>query len=323
MKCRWDRFGLLACASLLTGISITAHAQRLTVQRSALASPSVVAGPHCPGNVASVHLRHSHGSLAIVAVEINHTGPYDFVVDTGSQVTTLDPTLASRLHLEAEGTANLLGIGSRQATGYAHLDLLEIGSHRVPAPLIFIRELGQLQNLGSNVHGVIGGDVLRHFDVLLDQDKSLLCLDNEGILQGSVRGQRVPLATPPIGDGRGAATEPLIAEVQLPLLAARPLYLLLDSGANVPFLCDSSRGSILPIPGHPLHLTKAVAAGQSYVVLPAQDVPIGRSILRQVSFVVAANRRTEKLEVDGMLPTGLFRRIYISYVQHFMILEPW
>jgi hypothetical protein len=92
---------------------------------------ALAAEPHCPGNVASLRLRPVHGSQAIVPVMINHTGPYDycqradaeqiqfrhrgadlesgtydldlsvalqvkcvcqcFLVDTGTQVTTVDP----------------------------------------------------------------------------------------------------------------------------------------------------------------------------------------------------------------------------------------
>ena len=30
-----------------------------------------------------------------------------------------------------------------------------------------------------------------------------------------------------------------------------------------------------------------------------------------------------KVGVDGLLPTVLFRRVYISYADRFVILEPW
>ena len=49
---------------------------------------------HCPGNVASLTLRLVQGALIVVPIEINHSGPYEFVVDTGAQVTTIEPSLA-------------------------------------------------------------------------------------------------------------------------------------------------------------------------------------------------------------------------------------
>jgi hypothetical protein len=75
--------------------------------------------------------------------------------------------------------------------------------------------------------------------------------------------------------------------------------------------------------GRAIHIAGGNGAGQDFVALPAQDIPIGRSTLRHVSFVIAASHSTATLQVDGMLPTGLFRRVYISYRDHFMVLEPW
>lgn len=295
---------------------------------SALASlflllPSAYAAAHCPGNVASVHVRHVAGSLTVIPVEINHTGPYDFLLDTGSEVTTLDPRLASWLNLKAEGVAAINGVGSHAPAVYGHLALIEVGPHAISTPLVFIQDIHLLQAVAPAIRGVIGGNILRRFDVLLDQGKNLLCLDSEGIMQSSIRGERIPLATPPTGDGSGADTEPLITEVHLSRLTGRTLYLLIDSGANVPYLCDSSRGSIPSIGGQPMHISGANGPGQDFVVLPAQDVQIGRNIIRQVSFVTAASHSTAKMQVDGMLPIGLFRRIYIDYHHRFVVLESW
>ncbi|MDQ1450865.1 MAG: hypothetical protein QOH35_6046 [Acidobacteriaceae bacterium] len=285
--------------------------------------PTAFAEAHCPGNVASVHVRHIQGSITIAPVEINHTGPYDFMVDTGSQITTLEPRLASELHLRTEGTAGIIGVGSHATTTYAHLDLIEIGQHAVAKPVAFVQDISHLQASDPRIRGVLGGDILRHFDVLLDQDKNLLCLDSEGIMQGLVRGERIPLATPPTGDGSGSVAEPLIAEVHLSRLPNRALYLLIDSGANVPYLCDSSRGSAPSIGGRAMHVSSDNGPGRDFIVLPAQDMQIGSSVVRQISFVSPIGHRTEKLNVDGMLPTGLFRRVYISYLNKFIVLEAW
>ncbi len=54
----------------------------------------------CPGNVESVPLRAVNGYLMIVAVEVNHSGPYNFLLDTGTQFTLIDPSLAAELQRE-------------------------------------------------------------------------------------------------------------------------------------------------------------------------------------------------------------------------------
>ena len=41
----------------------------------------------------------------VLAVSINHSGPYDFLLDTGTQITMVDPSLAVELHLNTMGAA--------------------------------------------------------------------------------------------------------------------------------------------------------------------------------------------------------------------------
>ena len=77
----------------------------------AVALPVAKAEPHCPGSVTSLPLRLVERSQIVVPVTINHTGPYDFLVDTGAQVTTVDPALAAALQLMTRGTAGVVGVG--------------------------------------------------------------------------------------------------------------------------------------------------------------------------------------------------------------------
>ena len=88
----------------LVGLSLTA-----------VLLPAAQAEPHCPGNVDSLPMRLIQHSQIVVQVTINHTGPYDFMVDTGAQVTTVDPALAAELHLETRGRPAWLALGSTRA----------------------------------------------------------------------------------------------------------------------------------------------------------------------------------------------------------------
>src|SRR5260370_23735209 len=73
--------------------------------------PLLHAEPHCPGNVAILRFRLVQRSQIIVPVTINHTGPFDFLADTGAQVTSVDPAPAAELHLKIEGTTGFVGVG--------------------------------------------------------------------------------------------------------------------------------------------------------------------------------------------------------------------
>src|SRR5260370_42466026 len=91
--------------------------------------PVLHAEPHCPGNVVSLRLRLVQRSQIVVPVTINHTGPYDFLVDAGSHVTIVDPALAAELHLRIEGPTGFVCVGFRTRPSFAHLGILEGGSH--------------------------------------------------------------------------------------------------------------------------------------------------------------------------------------------------
>ena len=69
--------------------------------------PALPADPHCPGNVASVPLQLTNSHQMIVAVSVNHSGPYNFLLDTGTQMTMVDPFLAAELHLNTQGSAGV------------------------------------------------------------------------------------------------------------------------------------------------------------------------------------------------------------------------
>jgi hypothetical protein len=65
-------------------------------------------------------------------------------------------------------------------------------------------------------------------------------------------------------------------------------------------------------------------APQILTTLPAQDVRIGSVELPRVSFFsLPGIQKDARLKgVDGVLATGLFRRVFIDHADHFAVLEP-
>ena len=117
----------------------------VAVSLAALALSALHAEPRCPGNVATLALRRIQDDLIVVPVRINRTGPYDFLVDTGSQITTIDPALASDLDLRIEGTTRVSGVRTQSRNAFAFLDLIEAGSHSVPQSLAVIQDIAELK----------------------------------------------------------------------------------------------------------------------------------------------------------------------------------
>jgi hypothetical protein len=301
--------------------------QRLaSVTLAATILPVLHAEPHCPGNVPSLRLRLVQRSQIIVPVAINHTGPYDFLVDTGAQVTTVDPTLAAELHLKIEGTTGFVGVGFRTRPSFAYLDTLEAGSHALANPLVVIQNLEHLQAADPRIRGILGGNFLGHFDVFIDYARGMLCLDDAKVMQPQIKGKHIALVTPPHPEGGVLLTEPLIISVHLSGIPGRPLLQLLDSGTNVPLLYDSGKamagGFSVSVP---IRDRGPDGVERVFAVLPPQDMQIGTLTFHQISFVTpaASGKDIPRVEVDGLLPSALFRRVYISYADRFVVLEPW
>src|SRR5580704_18614821 len=97
----------------------------VAVSLALIVLPGIEAEPRCPGSVASVTPRFVQHALIVIPVRINQAGPFDFMVDTGSQVTIIDPSLASQLDLKQEGRVGLVSVASLAQASVTVLDRLE------------------------------------------------------------------------------------------------------------------------------------------------------------------------------------------------------
>jgi hypothetical protein len=258
-------------------------------------------------------------------VTINHTGPYEFLLDTGTGSTIVDPSLATELHLKTQGSAEVVGVGFSTQTSFAVLDLLETGLHSVANHLVVVHDLQPLQAADLHFRGILGGDFLGHFDVLMDYAHRMLCLDETKVMQAAVKGGHIALVTPSQTPNEVSFTTLLIIPVDLSGFARR-LLLTLDSGANAPFLFN-----------HAVYLTPrlrqtrqrdgygADGVKRGFSILPPQSMQIGSLNIQQVSFATPADSGENTLtsRQDGLLATVLFRRVFISYADRFVVLDPW
>jgi len=278
---------------------------------------------HCPGNVASVPFRLVNRHQMIVDVSVNHSGPYSFLLDTGTQITLVDPSLANELKLSTWGTADVASVGVHASASFAQLDQLEAGSHSVANQKVLVYDLQNLQATGLNIQGVVGEDFLEHFDMLIDNAHSLLCLDDSEAMRGEVKGSHIPLLTPTQADG-SPLPKSLIVSARLSD-GMRPVRLKLDSGSNVPFLYNTSEYMALGLfRGASLHGGGANGAQRSFMALPPQNMKIGSVEISKVPFITLAGAQKDSRtsDFDGLLRMGLFRRVFICHTDHFAVLDP-
>ena len=288
-------------------------------------SISSQAETRCPGNIAGLRPRLVAGALLVIPVKINQSGPFDFMVDTGSQLNVIDPALAVQLKLESRGTVGLVATAAYSQASVAVLDSLQAGSQMVSKPLAVIQDLGPIQAADPRIRGVLGENFLAHFDVLIDYSHGLLCLDEGKLMEKYVQGERIPLVTSSHPETDVPFSQRLVVSVNLSDTGTRPILLQVDSGSDGPILYTGNRELQQPL------LKRAKPQGpevrdarKAFAVLPPQDVRLGRRMFRNVPFVTpaSASQNVPDREEDGILATVLFQRVYIGHSDRFIIFDP-
>jgi hypothetical protein len=294
--------------------------------------PMLAAEQRCPGNVATVTPRFVQRALIVIPVWINQTGPYDFLVDTGTQITAIDPSLARELGLKPRGTIGVFTVASYARAPITILDTLEANSHVVEKPLAIVQDFREIQAIDSHIRGTLGENFLARFDLLIDYAHKLLCLDETKVMRGRVHGEHIPLLLPKYSEdemqyeGEMQYEKRLVVSVNLSRAGRRQILLQLDSGCDGPLLYAGNRErepeilnqATLRVPG-------TSKAQKAFAVLPPQDIRIGSLTLSGVPFVTPVNpeKNAPSRQEDGLLPTMLFQRVFISGSDDFAIFQPW
>jgi hypothetical protein len=292
---------------------------------AATAVSTLAAETGCPGNVAGLPFRLVNRHQIILPVSVNHSGPYNFLLDTGTQITMVDPTLASELRLATQGQAEVASAGMHASASFAQLEQVETGSHAVAKLKALVYDLKNLQATRLDIRGVLGEDFLENFDMLIDNAHSMLCLDNSNAMRGVLKGAHVSLVAPVQTADITRLPSSLIVSARLSD-SIRPVRLKLDSGSNVSFLYNTSeymalgafRGASLPGGG-------ANSSQHAFTALPPQTLKIGSVEVSHVGFVTMTGARKDSStsDFDGLLAMGLFKRVFIDHADHFAVLEPF
>ena len=277
----------------------------------------------CPGNIASVSLLQIEHTLIVVSVTVNGLGPFDFLVDTGAQVSTVDADLAAELDLPSLGSAGVSGVAASGRKTVTKLARVEIGGHVIENMLAVVEDMAQLHQADRKLRGIVGENFLAHFDFLIDNEHRALCLDDSGLMASAIKGSHLPLVEPHGPDRDLPFTRPLVIATQVAGSRTQTL-LRLDSGSNAAVLYAApARGSIAR--DNTETLSRVVGGiERQFAVFPSLEVAANGHTLGQISFLQPMNPvgATQQPREDGVLPTAVFPRVFVSYRNQFAILEP-
>ena len=123
-------------------------------------------------------LEGAGGAAIVVPVKINGQGPYQLVLDTGATFTCLDQSIVKTLDLPTP--TGMVGrgatVGSSGAISLHRIDTLTIGDVTAKGLTACALDLRNVNEMGLEVDGLLGLNVLKSFKVGLDFGRNVLTL---------------------------------------------------------------------------------------------------------------------------------------------------
>ena len=107
--------------------------------------------------------------LILVPVQVNDSGPFDFILDTGAGTSLLTPELAAQLGVKIVGMKEGQTAGGKLSVSLAKVESLAVGEAKLDNVDVAIVDLGHLgKTLGATIEGDIGYNFLKHFRITID-----------------------------------------------------------------------------------------------------------------------------------------------------------
>lgn len=263
------------------------------------------------GHTASrVPIRQTAAGLVVVPVSINGRGAYPFLLDTGAESTIVDPALADELGLVAAGRLNLM-----TSTGVVGVDVarasIVFGAVEAHDVQVLQMPLDAVRAYASDVRGVLGTDVLRQSNWLLDYERGAVTQDLDGDFSQDAGSRAHRLAIRWV-DGRAAVRADLAGvKTDLVLDSAASRLLLFEEPERRPGIADVSA----PISIQSLSGQERVRA------VTIESLRLGSFAVPRVTAAVLTSASPKPKE-GGVLPTTLFGSVYFDYRADRVIVTP-
>jgi predicted aspartyl protease len=238
--------------------------------------------------------------IIIDNVSINGEGRYRFLIDTGSQSTMIDASVARKLSLTAAYRVSLdTPAGSRIVPAANTLSVSAGTAHAENIEVLWYDFNTERSALGD-IHGILGNNFLSRFDYILDfKNRTLLLRPQSGFAE-SIRGERIPFH---LDEGR----------IVVPVRFAKdglPHDFILDSGATTMILPEALADTLALRSKARLHTTAGI---EDVAVTDVPCIFVGKSAVRNLP---AAIQRT------SLLPAHIFESIYVNSARGYLVLNP-
>lgn len=263
--------------------------------------------------------RTLQGYLMIVSVNVNDHGPFDFLVDTGTNTTLIDPALAKELALRAKDKLELSSLAKATAVPRYFLQKFKVGAATISNLEALAVPLTQLTALDHKIRGVLGMNFLLHFSFRLDFDHSQMELypfPEDAVVP---EGLRVPVV---LNDSR------LLISVVSTAAPGGSWKLALDSGICQPLIFEEriEKSTVthnrLTKLNRVMQVSTNLAEHTGTTVL-LNDISIANARLPRTEVVILKNDLQKPSDPqDGLLPAVAFHSVFFDRRDATIIFSP-
>lgn len=274
---------------------------------------------HNPDSNANTHLRVRivAGYLMVVSVSVNDRGPFDFVIDTGTNTTLIDPQLAAELGLQPKDRLKLASLASATDVPRYYFQTFRVGPASVSNQEALAVPLSQLTALDHKIRGVLGMNFLLQFSFRLDYEHRALELYPFPESAQAPQGLRVPVE---INESRlliqVASEASLSGSWKLALDSGIAQILIFQGRISPPSERSCGKDNCL------MQVATNLANHRASTVL-LHDVSIAGARLPETQVVVLRNdlQKPSNLQ-DGLLPAAPFRSVFFDRTNATVIFSP-
>ena len=250
--------------------------------------------------------REAWGWAVVLPVEVGSAGVHEFLVDTGSASTLLEPGLAAELGITATSRTNLVTLAGTRAVTLGHVDLT-LGRTRLHGVEVVIADLPAIRSDEPRVRGLLGQSALSRLEYTLDHAHRRLVVHGGRSEAPSPATSQEPSARPVLDARVGCGTA--------------STRFVLDSGIGTPVLFRQGR-----------HAKELELGGTIRATTNAGD-----ALWREgrLSSLCVAGHRTDRLPVvlrsenapareeDGLLPSRFFARVRVGIGGALVRVDHW
>jgi predicted aspartyl protease len=260
--------------------------------------------------------------VPVVQVVLNGHGPYSFLVDTGTNVTLVEQPVLDQLSVSAQTIVSIHSTTGDGATSEATLESIAVGNLNLHKMEVAVLKHGQLAIYGDRVLGVLGENFLKHFDLVLDYQHGVLLLDSSSALGDSLMGEHVAFRSSGLSR-EGVVPNRILVQSKLPAFEARPLACLVDSGAHLAVIFLQERLIRWRLQGAraQTNLRSPIGSSSPCLIEPS-GVEVGSERVRRTDVVACEENKRSDADFDCLLPTNLFRSVFISHRGGYIVMNP-